>query len=388
MTSVQQILLGLVLAGTAFVFGSYLHREQPISDAVPVNSLQADSDSQGYVWQENLPQPRVNDTADSGFVALNKDSQPSMPSLQPGARSVVHPFSTEPQLVEANLVPNLSNQGNPENDFVSPDISASQQAIAEPDFSRYAIEDYMEPAQAVSPPIPTEPMQSELRGKLATASEIATPDFGQHFPSEIRVNNNEIPPSNQTRQEESLFRLRRPNMNTQQSSTVLRPARQLESQFTSPPKFRPPGRNYSQHQQRASQQEKYYERQRSTYEADHSGSGSDSRYNSVPERAQEFTLEPGFRPIVRKQPTGNSLQNQGTHSNTVSIRPRNRSPIMSDSTRYKTYQTTAGETLHDLAVRFYGDSAFYLDIYVVNQGVLNSPGEVPAGITLKIPVYE
>ena len=61
---------------------------------------------------------------------------------------------------------------------------------------------------------------------------------------------------------------------------------------------------------------------------------------------------------------------------------------MSDSTRYKTYQTTAGETLHDLAVRFYGDSAFYLDIYVVNQGVLNSPGEVPAGITLKIPVYE
>jgi len=320
MKSVQQTILGLVLAGTAFVFGSYLHREQPGSEHANPNAIQDNSQNAKYVWQDDLPHAPFQQPADS----FNNGSPVAKANM------------SEPELVEANLVPDLSNAINVGDDFaIGESFGESQQKIAEPDFSRYAIEDYMETAQTIDPPAP---MPHDPRGNIATESDIATPDFGQHFPSEIRVNRNQTASqTQQPRYEESLFRLRRPA--TIPNTTPI-----------------------------------------------YGIAGN----RGTPERIQQPAAAPtDFRPLVRKQPVRNTGQiHQARNSDTVSIRPRDRSPIMSESGRYETHRTSNGETLHDLAIKYYGDSAFYLDIYVANQSVLSNPGRVPAGIALKIPIYD
>ncbi len=58
------------------------------------------------------------------------------------------------------------------------------------------------------------------------------------------------------------------------------------------------------------------------------------------------------------------------------------------TSKFNDYVTQAGDTLPELSTKYYGRPDYYLDIYMANQSQLRNPAEVPAGMTLKIPVYE
>ena len=380
MNSISQTILGIVLVGTAFIFGSHLHRDQPGSADGSFNQLQDSEANPRYVWQDDLP--RTGDQAGSQnhdqFSVGNSSAPAAIPSLETAHQFRPlnsHQQQAQPGLVEANLVPDLSFD------------SGDDLAIAEPDFSRFNINDISAPADPIAPP---QPIQRETRSKIATASEIATPDFGQHFPSEIRINrnpdvNSSNNPSNGQGSEASLFRLRRPNINLQNvSQQSVRPRQPLESQ------------PYYDHRSPADPIQ--------SQPVNRNQSALNFRPGRIPQRANTIGSDNEFRPIERRRantannptrPFGNYDHSSEGHnvlparnSDKVGIVPRERSPIMSDSARFETHQTSAGETLHGLAIKYYGDSAFYLDIYVANQDVLANPGHVPAGIVLRIPDYD
>jgi nucleoid-associated protein YgaU len=58
------------------------------------------------------------------------------------------------------------------------------------------------------------------------------------------------------------------------------------------------------------------------------------------------------------------------------------------ASRYEEHLTRPGDSLQELSTRFYGRPDFYLDIYLANQNQLRNPASLPAGIMLKIPIFE
>lgn len=56
--------------------------------------------------------------------------------------------------------------------------------------------------------------------------------------------------------------------------------------------------------------------------------------------------------------------------------------------KFTEYVTRFGDTLPAISKHFYGTPDYYLDIYLANRDKLRNPAQVPAGIALKIPVYE
>jgi len=69
-------------------------------------------------------------------------------------------------------------------------------------------------------------------------------------------------------------------------------------------------------------------------------------------------------------------------------RPQPDAKIELGNSSFSDYQTRAGDTLQTISTRFYGRPDFYLDIYLANRDQLRNPGSVPAGVTLRIPVYD
>lgn len=61
---------------------------------------------------------------------------------------------------------------------------------------------------------------------------------------------------------------------------------------------------------------------------------------------------------------------------------------VNNSTRFEEYRTVMGDTLHSISKRFYGKPDYFLDIYLANRHQLRTPAQVPAGIVLRLPIYE
>ena len=55
---------------------------------------------------------------------------------------------------------------------------------------------------------------------------------------------------------------------------------------------------------------------------------------------------------------------------------------------YVSYTTVFGDSLHSLSTKFYGSSERYLDIYLANQELFESPSEVPVNTEIRIPVMK
>jgi phage tail protein X len=58
-----------------------------------------------------------------------------------------------------------------------------------------------------------------------------------------------------------------------------------------------------------------------------------------------------------------------------------------DTDSFRVHVIRAGDTLQSLATKYYGSADFYLDIYLANQDLLDSPINLPSGKALKIPDY-
>lgn len=53
--------------------------------------------------------------------------------------------------------------------------------------------------------------------------------------------------------------------------------------------------------------------------------------------------------------------------------------------RHRTHEVEKGETLKDIAVRFYDDESQWRRIFEANEGILDDPQDIYPGQELKIP---
>ncbi|MFK7769318.1 MAG: LysM peptidoglycan-binding domain-containing protein [Mariniblastus sp.] len=70
------------------------------------------------------------------------------------------------------------------------------------------------------------------------------------------------------------------------------------------------------------------------------------------------------------------------------LRSRASSNIALETTRFVDHTVQRGETLQSISTRYFGKPDFYLDVYLANRNQLRNPAIVPAGMVLKVPVYE
>lgn len=75
-------------------------------------------------------------------------------------------------------------------------------------------------------------------------------------------------------------------------------------------------------------------------------------------------------------------------NNLVRLRQTGERQLKLGATKFVDHLTADGETLQNLSTKYFGKPDFYLDIYLANRDQLRNPATVPAGVTLKIPVYE
>lgn len=293
MNSVQQTILGLVLVGIAFIFGSYLHR-----DGNPQIADNQVNDSENLKWQDHSSSLRED-------LENGSQSNQAMPNLNSAQSSM-------PKLVEANLVPDLGNES----------VTSSEEVrsldrpieVVEPDFSRFAIGD------------------SDHRDRSTVTTESTSgqqPDFASHFPKPITGTVENIRPKMPKRDETF-------------GSSGASPGSEL----------------------------------------------TETRLNMETPNNTSSVLNNSNRAAQSQLIQNDHYQAVHTETVVTSIRPRNNSPVMKNTQEYRDHQTAAGETLQSLAVKYFGDPAYYLDIYVANQDLLRSPGDLPLGITLRIPIYQ
>ena len=283
MNSVQQTILGLVLVGIAFIFGSYLHRD---GDTQVVGRLGPDTEN--LQWQN-----QSNEGQDLDAKGDTKQAMPNMNAAQ----------SSMPNLVEANLVPDLET---------APRVEDRPLEVVEPDFSRFAINDSSTDSAGPAP--------------IETSNRSS---FDSHFPQPITGTVENIQPKMPKRDTGA-------NTGSSPMEVTVTPKR-LNLDSSSP---------------------------------------------------STSVLENKAAEVQPQSIQNNYYRDVQTQTEVVAIRPRNNSPVMAETQEYKDHQTVAGETLQDLAIKYFGDPAYYLDIYVANKNVLQNPSELPAGTLLKIPVYK
>lgn len=64
------------------------------------------------------------------------------------------------------------------------------------------------------------------------------------------------------------------------------------------------------------------------------------------------------------------------------------SKLRSANTQFVDHVVEPGETLQSISTRYFGKPDMYLDIYLANRSKLRNPAVVPAGITVRIPMYQ
>ena len=105
---------------------------------------------------------------------------------------------------------------------------------------------------------------------------------------------------------------------------------------------------------------------------------SEHAFGNAPQR------QPNNR-VRTKLPFGLTQQAQTQMAN---LRSRASSNIALDTTRFVDQVVQQGETLQSISRRYFGKPDYYLDVYLANRNQLRHPAIVPAGIVLKVPVYE
>ena len=72
----------------------------------------------------------------------------------------------------------------------------------------------------------------------------------------------------------------------------------------------------------------------------------------------------------------------------VQLRDRADSMIGLESTNFVDHTIQEGETLQTISARYFGSPNYYLDIYLANRNKLRNPADTPAGVSIRVPVYE
>lgn len=119
------------------------------------------------------------------------------------------------------------------------------------------------------------------------------------------------------------------------------------------------------------------------------------------EQQRRLTLRPDVTPVQglldnfgKQQPNVRRAATPARRGSLVADNPRYRMvPVRErvgqwnpEPTDYVNYTTVFGDTLHGLSTKFFGTSDRYLDIYLANRQLFESPSEVPINTEIRIPV--
>ncbi len=80
--------------------------------------------------------------------------------------------------------------------------------------------------------------------------------------------------------------------------------------------------------------------------------------------------------------------NEQTRNNLARLRTTKQAEITLGTERFDYHVTENGDSLQSLSTKFYGRPDFYLDIYIANKHQLRNPTAIPAGLRLRIPLYD
>ena len=118
-------------------------------------------------------------------------------------------------------------------------------------------------------------------------------------------------------------------------------------------------------------------------------SGGNVNSTNLPDARNEF-VDPAAPAqsadrVRAKLPFGLTEQSK---SELARLRSSADSKLGLQTTRFVDHVVQSGETLQSISTRYFGKPDFYLDIYLANRNKLRSPAVVPAGITVRVPMYQ
>lgn len=351
MNSVAQVAIGILVLGTAFVFGSQMNNTQ-FKDS---NQEDPSNISSEFVWQKPAFEPRPSASV---------------------AKPTINAAADSSQLIEMPVAKKRVPNVDPKSDIPAPTDVPSRT-----NFETFATKPIpTSTKQESATPLPIGDLNKVMR------KEIVEPDF-----SELASNFHNDGLSSQTSSGiESLPRLQ-PKM---QVSEVTRPEVSIVDDTVAPkePTRFQPGR--------------WAEREPAqpiltplTTSDPVMRSVVDIPTRREPRVVQRIPITNFVKPSKQTEPAQGAIRpltasndrfqmTEIAKSKLVEVRSRNTSGLRLETNRFVRHKAQPGESLQAISKKYYGKPDFYLDVYLANQDVLNNPAHIPMGTTLRIPVYE
>lgn len=112
---------------------------------------------------------------------------------------------------------------------------------------------------------------------------------------------------------------------------------------------------------------------------------------SAEQRFKGQDIAKAQRPTYPEQANRSRLPfqlNEQAKTDLVRLRNRAQNKMGLESTRFVSHTVENGESLQSISTRYFGEPNYYLDIYLANRDKLRNPGHPPAGVTIRVPVYD
>ena len=345
MGSVQQITLGIVVLGAAFILGHYANQQAAVQDDGR-NAEVAELDSE-RVWQKRPAAIKTfsEETPSHGsFVDLQKQSESDPP--EPSSRLKLNPKSI------AKKIQDFPNIIQPVTQEVEPDFSALKSSI---------------------PPTTNKPLES------AQQTPEASSDSKFIAPSETNFSVNNALADN----EPSLKSFSESDFAPQLKKQFKRRLSDLRTQNKTPQ----PDNSVSKSVLTLNNDQPYVEPALKLQAPVEAGLLDDSITPLRPKRdnstkPQRHASQEKSRRLVPFQLTAEA------QSRLVGVSRRPEAQLRVNTSSHQQHVVTPGDTLQKISQKYYGKPDFYLDIYVANQRLIRDPTVLRNGITLKIPVFE
>ncbi len=343
MGSVQQITLGVIILGAAFILGHYVNQQQT-NEQLTKQAEDQDLDD-ATVWQKR-PAPiktMSDDSSQTGsFVDLNKmaqnDQQEKNDRLslnKPGVERRVEAFPNIIQPATQEVEPDFSDMETARNAPAVKQVDPIVKKLAPSANGSANKENAARPTVARKPNnlADSKPAESTLLKPFDEAD--FAPQLKDHFANR-------------------LAKLREDNLTPMPDDTA--------------------PRHRAHENDRPAQRQQLADQIKPT--------------DSLPvaPRRDEATREPGLLAPANKRLVPFRLNDEAL-SRLVAVSPRNRTTLRVESAQFRNHTILQGETLQRISAKYYGKPDFYLDIYIANQDRLQNPTDLPSGVTLRIPVY-
>ena len=392
MGSFQQISLGVVCLVAAFMFGNYVNNHPDpaqVSTAFDNSELNATTDADSLA---SVPSQAFQRAAPIEELQNSKSSR--LPTMKlPNLFGMANPRTSPTKLPPPSQLEDVARSQSPTPPVKMPNLLEfrKRREVMIPDFSQLA-------AEFRNTPLELPPMQ-RLLGKETTVRSgpnLATNMAREWNPFVDHPTLSGPLDSNQFKAEDFTPKLKErfsanpdSQLQTNGSSTV--PA--MMSEPTRAPTTRTvvPPPSYAVDQDKV-------DSLRSRTEISGSSVQQEMRPRKIDVAAQQG-IKPGWLNRDRENQVSPPIHQAAkpmipfgltpeAKSKLVRLRRPTQQQVDVGASRYEEHMTQPGDSLQNLSTKFYGRPDFYLDIYLANQHRLRNPASVPAGVMLRIPIFE